>query len=74
MNSVLNNKDLFNIIKSYVCYSDTQIKKFKASHYFFYQHQLNEEIRWVGFILRDDVNLWDCYECDDKIIHTHILF
>ena len=68
MNAVLNNNDLFNKIKSYMYYTEKQIKDFKISHYFFHQIKLNEDIRWLGFLLRDDVNLYDCYNNNDNII------
>lgn len=75
MNAVLNNKDLFNKIKSYMYYTDKQIKKFKSLHYFFHQHKLNEEIKWVGFILqKNDVDVWDCLDENKAIIYTHVLF
>lgn len=67
MNAVLNDKYLFNDINSYIYYTEKQIKNFKSHHYFFNQYKLNKEIRWLGFILRDDIKLFDCYDTDKKI-------
>ena len=74
MNKVFFNKDLLRKIKGFLYYTNAEIKKFKSYHYFFFQHKLNKEIKWLGFVLKNDINFWDCYEDGNRIIHLNLLF
>ena len=72
MNIVLNNKDLLNKIKKYIYYTDEQLMNFKSQHYFFNQYLVNKEIKWIGFILNDDINFEWMEEDADRIIYTNL--
>jgi hypothetical protein len=73
MERVMNNKDLFKRIKEFVNYTDDQIKKFKFYHYFDHQHKLNDDIRWYGFMFKEDITIFDFPVDRNKIINMEII-
>ena len=70
----MNNKDLFKKIKGFLYYSEEQIKKYKFYHYFDYQHKLNEDIKWYGFMFKEDITIFDFPVDSDNIINLEIMF